>query len=63
MRAARASADEKAVARYIEETLGYAQALKQRGQDADHPRLSVRVAQILRLGGELEEADAWYPAG
>ena len=55
--------DEKAVARYIEETLDYAQGLLQRGQDASYPRLSMRVAQILRLGGELEAANAWYPAG
>ena len=63
VRAAGKANDEKAVARYIEETLDYAQALIQRGRDADYPRLSMRVAQILRLGGELEAADAWYPAG
>ncbi len=63
VRAAGKANDEKAVARYIEETLDYAQALIQRGRDADYPRLSMRVAQILRLGGEPEAADAWYPAG
>ena len=63
VRAAGQANDEKAVARYIEETLDYAQALIQRGRDADYPRLSMRVAQILRLGGEPEAADAWYPAG
>ena len=63
VRAAGKANDEKAVARYIEETLDYAQALIQRGRDAAYPRLSMRVAQILRLGGELEAADAWYPAG
>ena len=62
VRAAGKANDEKAVARYIEETLDYAQGLLQRGQDASYPRLSMRVAQILRLGGELA-ADAWYPAG
>lgn len=63
VRAAGKANDEKAVARYIEETLDYAQGLLQRGQDASYPRLSMRVAQILRLGGDLEAADAWYPAG
>ena len=63
VRAAGKANDEKAVDRYVEETLDYAQALIQRGRDADYPRLSMRVAQILRLGGELEAADAWYPAG
>ncbi len=63
VRAAGKANDEKAVARYIEETRDYAEALIQRGRDADYPRLSMRVAQILRLGGELEAADAWYPAG
>ena len=63
VRAAGKANDKKAVARYIEETLDYAQALIQSGRDADYPRLSMRVAQILRLGGELEAADAWYPAG
>ena len=63
VRAARAANDQKAVARYIEETLKYADGLLQRGQDGGYPRLSMRVAQILRLGGEPEAADAWYPAG
>ena len=63
VRAARAANDQKAVAGYIEETLQYADGLLQRGQDGGYPRLSMRVAQILRLGGEPEAADAWYPAG
>jgi len=63
VRAAGKANDEEAVARYIEETLDYAQRLIKHGQDAGYPRLSMRVAQILRLGGELEAANAWYPAG
>ena len=63
VRAARAANDQKAVAGYIDETLQYADGLLQRGQDGGYPRLSMRVAQILRLGGEPEAADAWYPAG
>ena len=57
VRAARAANDQKAVAGYIEETLQYADGLLQRGQDGGYPRLSMRVAQILRLGGEPEAAD------
>ena len=57
VRAARAANDEKAVAEYIEEILDYAEGLLQRGQDAGYPTLSMRVAQILRLGGEPEAAD------
>ena len=63
VRAARAANDQKAVAGYIEETLQYADGLFCNVGKTEVIRLSMRVAQILRLEWETEAADAWYPAG